>query len=160
MLGGRQVLARGAERAPPARRPRRPDLLRRRAQGLPRGDRGRLPTRLGADLVVHLIRHSLRLVPDRNRKQVARDLRPIYTAVDADAAAEALTAFEAAWGERYPMIGNSWRETWEHVVPFLAFPPDVRRSSTRPTRSRRCTARSARRSKPEDTSQQRRPPAS
>jgi transposase-like protein len=58
---------------------------------------------------------------------VAKDLKPIYTAVDADAAAEALAAFEAEWGQRYPMIGQTWRETWEHVIPFLAFPADVRR---------------------------------
>ena len=77
--------------------------------------------------IVHLIRHSLRFVPDKHRRQVANDLRPIYTAVDADAAAQALTAFETAWSERYPMIGNTWREAWEHVIPFLAFPPDVRR---------------------------------
>jgi putative transposase len=77
--------------------------------------------------IVHLIRHSLRFVPDKHRRQVAKDLRPIYTAVDADAAAEALAAFESAWSDRYPMIGQTWRETWEHVIPFLAFPPDVRR---------------------------------
>ena len=77
--------------------------------------------------IVHLIRHSLRFVPDKHRRQVAKDLRPIYTAVDADAAAEALAAFQTAWDERYPMIGNTWRQAWEHVIPFLAFPPDVRR---------------------------------
>jgi hypothetical protein len=58
---------------------------------------------------------------------VAKDLKPIYTAIDADAAAEALAAFEAEWGERYPMIGKTWREAWEHVIPFLAFPAHVRR---------------------------------
>ena len=77
--------------------------------------------------IVHLIRQSLRFVPDKHRRKVAQGLRPIYTAVDADAAAEALAAFEASWGERYPMIGKSWRQAWEHVIPFLAFPPDVRR---------------------------------
>ena len=77
--------------------------------------------------IVHLVRQSLRFVPDKHRRQVATDLRPISTAGDADAAAEALTAFEASWGERYPMIGKTWREAWEHVIPFLAFPPDVRR---------------------------------
>jgi putative transposase len=77
--------------------------------------------------IVHLIRQSLRFVPDKHRRQVAKDLRPIYTAVDADAAAEALAAFDADWGERYPMIGKTWRDAWEHVIPFLAFPPDVRR---------------------------------
>jgi putative transposase len=77
--------------------------------------------------IVHLIRQSLRFVPDKHRRQVAADLKPIYTAIDVDAAAQALAAFEASWGECYPMIGNTWRETWEHVIPFLAFPADVRR---------------------------------
>jgi len=77
--------------------------------------------------IVHLIRQSLRFVPDKHRRQVAKDLKPIYTAVDVDAAAEALEQFEADWGERYPMIGTTWREAWEHVIPFLAFPTDVRR---------------------------------
>src|SRR6266511_3413524 len=77
--------------------------------------------------IVHLIRQSLRFVPDKHRRAVAKDLKPIYTAVDADVAAESLASFEQVWGERYPMIGKTWRETWEHVIPFLAFPTDVRR---------------------------------
>jgi putative transposase len=77
--------------------------------------------------IVHLIRQSLRFVPDKHRRQVANDLKPIYTAIDADAAAKALERFEADWGERYPMIGKTWRDAWEYVIPFLAFPPDVRR---------------------------------
>jgi putative transposase len=77
--------------------------------------------------IVHLIRQSLRFVPDKHRRQVAKDLRPIYTAVDADAATEVLKRFESDWGGRYPMIGKTWGEAWEHVIPFLAFPPDVRR---------------------------------
>jgi putative transposase len=77
--------------------------------------------------IVHLIRQSLRFVPDKHRRPVAKDLKPIYTAVDVDAAAEALTQFEHSWGERYPMIGKTWREAWEHIIPFLAFPADVRR---------------------------------
>jgi putative transposase len=77
--------------------------------------------------IVHLIRQSLRFVPDKHRRAVAKDLKPIYTAVDAEAAADALAAFETAWGERYPMIGTTWHEAWEHVIPFLAFPADLRR---------------------------------
>ena len=57
---------------------------------------------------------------------MAADLRPIYTAADADQALQALEQFEAAWGERYPMIGKTWREAWEHVIPFLE-PGRVRR---------------------------------
>ena len=77
--------------------------------------------------IVHLIRHSLRYVPRREREQVARDLRPIYTAADADTALQALEQFDEKWGERFPPISKSWRDAWEQVIPFLAFPPEVRR---------------------------------
>jgi putative transposase len=77
--------------------------------------------------IVHLIRHSLRYVPRRQYEQVAKDLRPIYTALDADAALHALEAFEEKWGEQLPVIGAAWRAAWEHVTPFMAFGPEVRR---------------------------------
>jgi putative transposase len=60
------------------------------------------------------------------REQVARDLRPIYTASDADTALPALEEFDDKWGERFPPITKSWKDAWEQVIPFLAFPPDVR----------------------------------
>jgi putative transposase len=96
-------------------------------KGLPEAIEAVFPNTWVQTCIVHLLRHSLRFVADKYRRQVAKDLKPIYTAVDADAAAEALEAFEAAWGERYPMIGSTWRDSWEHVIPFLAFPDDVRR---------------------------------
>ena len=77
--------------------------------------------------IVHLIRHSLRYVPRREREQVARDLKPIYTATDADAASEALERFDERWGARFPVITQAWRGAWEQVIPFLSFPPEVRR---------------------------------
>ena len=77
--------------------------------------------------IVHLIRHSLRYVPRREREQVARDLKPIYTAADADAAQQALEEFDDKWGGRFPPITKSWQHAWEQVIPFLAFPPEVRR---------------------------------
>jgi len=78
--------------------------------------------------VVHQIRSSLRFVPYRDKKKVAADLRKIYTAVDRDHAERELEAFAERWDERYPMISQSWLENWERIVPFLAFPPDVRRA--------------------------------
>jgi putative transposase len=96
-------------------------------KGFPEAIEAVFPNAWVQTCIVHLIRQSLRFVPDKHRRQVAKDLKPIYTAVDADAAAEALERFEADWAERYPMIGKTWREAWEHVIPFLAFPPDVRR---------------------------------
>ncbi len=77
--------------------------------------------------VVHLIRASLKYVPRREREQVARDLKPIYTAVDADQAQAELEAFDENWGQRFAVITQQWLSAWEHVIPFLAFPAEVRR---------------------------------
>jgi putative transposase len=77
--------------------------------------------------IVHLIRNSLKYVPRREREQVARDLRPIYTAIDADAAHTELERFDEKWGQRFPVITKAWLDAWEYVTPFLAFPAEVRR---------------------------------
>jgi putative transposase len=78
--------------------------------------------------IVHLLRHSLDFVSWKERKPVAAALKDIYRAVDATAAETALTAFEAGpWGRKYPAIGQSWRRAWGEVIPFYAFPGDVRR---------------------------------
>jgi putative transposase len=77
--------------------------------------------------IVHLIRGSLRFVPYRDRRQVAKDLKPIYTAAGPDDALDELERFEQKWAGRYPTISKTWRDAWQQVIPFLAFPPDVRR---------------------------------
>jgi transposase-like protein len=77
--------------------------------------------------IVHMIRASLRYVSYTDRKNVVADLRDIYGADTEDAAAMALEAFEKKWGLRYPGAVNVWRTRWNQVVPFLAFPKEVRR---------------------------------
>ncbi len=78
--------------------------------------------------LVHLIRNSLAFVRWQDRKAVAAALRTIYTAPSADAAAAALDAFEqSSWGGRYPLIARQWRRAWTEIIPFFAFPPDIRR---------------------------------
>ena len=78
--------------------------------------------------IVHLLRTSLDFVSFKDRKPVATALTDIYRALDAVAAEEALTAFEAGpWGQKYPAIGQSWRRVWGEVIPFYAFPMEVRR---------------------------------
>jgi putative transposase len=96
-------------------------------KGFPEAIEAIFPETVVQTCVVHLIRHSLKYVPRREREQVARDLKPIYTAVDADAAQQALEAFDEKWGSRFPVITQAWLNAWEHVIPFLAFPPEVRR---------------------------------
>jgi putative transposase len=76
---------------------------------------------------VHLIRTSLKYVTRREREQVARDLKPIYTEIDADAAWAALETFDETWGTRFPPITKAWQDAWEYVTPFLVFPAEVRR---------------------------------
>jgi putative transposase len=77
--------------------------------------------------VVHLIRASLRYASRKYWVPLTRDLRPIYTAADEAAAAAALEAFAGQWEGRYPAIVKLWRAHWQEFVPFLAFPPEVRR---------------------------------
>src|SRR4051812_9105371 len=78
--------------------------------------------------IVHLIRNSLEFVSYKDRKAVAAALKEIYRAKDADAGAAALEAFAAGeWGLKYPAITMSWRRHWPAVIPFFAFPEDVRR---------------------------------
>jgi putative transposase len=77
---------------------------------------------------VHLIRNSLEFVSWKDRKTLVPVLRAIYRAKDADAGAKALDDFEAGpWGQRYPAIVQIWRRQWAQVVPFFAFPENVRR---------------------------------
>jgi putative transposase len=78
--------------------------------------------------VVHLIRHSLAFVSYKDRKAVAAALKQIYKAKDADAGKAALEDFaDGPWGRKYPAIAQSWRRNWPQVIPFFAFPDDVRR---------------------------------
>ena len=96
-------------------------------KGFPEAIEAIFPRTTVQTCIVHLIRHSLKYVPRRQYDQVVRDLKPIYTAIDADAAMLALEAFDEKWGEKLGVITQAWRSAWEHVTPFMAFPPEVRR---------------------------------
>lgn len=77
--------------------------------------------------IVHLVRHSLNFVTWKQRRQVAADLRPIYTAPTAIEAARRLEEFAKLWDKAYPTISQVWRRNWERVTPFFAFPESVRK---------------------------------
>jgi transposase-like protein len=78
--------------------------------------------------LVHLIRRSLDFVGSKERRPLAYALRPIYAAPSAEAAAHELDAVAAGpWGQRVPMVVKLWRAAWPRVIPFFAFPPEVRR---------------------------------
>ncbi len=78
--------------------------------------------------IVHLMRNSLDYASWKDRKALAAAIRPIYTAPSAEAAEVELGAFEQGpWGQRFPTVSASWRRAWSNVIPFFAFPPEVRR---------------------------------
>jgi putative transposase len=78
--------------------------------------------------IVHLIRNSLDYANWKDRKPLAAAIKPIYTAPSAEAALAELDAFESGpWGKKFPTVAASWRRVWDKVIPFFAFPPEVRR---------------------------------
>jgi putative transposase len=77
--------------------------------------------------IVHMIRASLNYVTWKDRKEVVSDLKPIYKAATNDEAERQLSAFEEKWKKKYPAISRLWREHWERVIPFFAFPEEVRK---------------------------------
>lgn len=77
--------------------------------------------------IVHLVRASLNYVNWKERKQVAADLKPIYHAATAAEAELNLASFIDTWGDKYKAIGKLWKENWERVIPFFAFPAEVRK---------------------------------
>jgi putative transposase len=77
--------------------------------------------------IVHLIRNSLKYVGWKERKEVAADLKGIYASSTAELAESALEGLERKWNSSYPLIAKSWRANWQRVIPFFAYPPEIRK---------------------------------
>lgn len=96
-------------------------------KGLPEAIAATWPQTVVQTCVIHLLRASFRYGSNDDRKKIAAGLRPIYSAVTIEAAAEALAEFEAGIGAKYPAIVRLWRNSWDTFTPFLAFPAEIRR---------------------------------
>jgi putative transposase len=96
-------------------------------KGFPEAIGAVFPETIVQTCIIHLIRNSLAFVSWKDRKAILPDLKAIYRAENAEAAKDRLGDFEGRWGVRYPAIGQIWRRAWEHVTPFFAFPPDIRK---------------------------------
>jgi putative transposase len=77
--------------------------------------------------IVHMVRNSLNYVSWKNRKEVARDLKAIYQSTTLRKAGNQLEKFSTKWDDTYSMISRSWRKHWEHITPFFAYPPEIRK---------------------------------
>jgi len=78
--------------------------------------------------IVHQVRNSLSYVSYKDRKAVAADLKTIYTAATELQAEQALVDFAERWDKQYPTISKSWLNHWQRIIPFFAFPPDIRKA--------------------------------
>ncbi len=97
-------------------------------KGFPEAIAAAYPETIVQTCIVHLLRHSMEFASWKDRKGIAGALKTVYDAVDDKAAEAALTAFESGpWGEKYAAIGKAWRRAWQEVIPFFAFPREVRR---------------------------------
>lgn len=96
-------------------------------KGFPEAINAMFPEAAVQTCIVHMIRHSLAYVGWKVRKHVAADLKRIYRAESAEAAALRLDEFEEKWGDKFPPIGKSWRRNWEQIIPFFAYPEAVRK---------------------------------
>jgi putative transposase len=77
--------------------------------------------------ILHLIRNTFRYASKADWDALARDLRPVYTAVNADQAALRFDELAATWGSKYPAIITLWRNAWEEFIPFLDYDVEIRR---------------------------------
>jgi transposase-like protein len=97
-------------------------------RGFPEAIEAVFPQAMIQTCIVHLIRNSLNYVAWKDRKALAGQLKPVYEAVSAQAAQDALDAFEQSpLGIKCPPIAQAWRRQWAQVIPFFAFPPEVRK---------------------------------
>jgi transposase-like protein len=78
--------------------------------------------------IVHQVRNSLSYVSYKDRKAVAADLKLVYTAPTEAEAEQALVDFAQRWDKQYPTISKSWMNHWEQIIPFFAFPSDIRKA--------------------------------
>ncbi|NLM00888.1 MAG: IS256 family transposase [Treponema sp.] len=78
--------------------------------------------------IVHMIRNSTKFVSYKDLKAVCRDLKAIYSAVNAESGHEALDEFEKKWDAKYPMIHASWERNWNNLTEFFNYPKDIRKA--------------------------------
>jgi transposase-like protein len=96
-------------------------------KGLPESIEATWPLAVVQTCVLHLIRNTFRLASRRDWDAMAKDLRPVYTAVNEADAQSRLDEFHDKWGDRYPAIRNLWSNAWAEFVPFLDYSPEIRR---------------------------------
>jgi putative transposase len=95
-------------------------------KGLPEVVGNVWPAAIVQTCIIHLIRNTFRLASKRDWDAIKKAIRPIYTAINASAAAAALDELDAEWGRQYGAIIRLWRSAWEEFIPFLDYDTEIR----------------------------------
>jgi transposase-like protein len=96
-------------------------------KGLPESIRGTWPEATVQTCVVHMVRNSLRYASKKHCNQITRQMRAVYEAPTVEAAKANFDEFAEQWRDQYPAMIGSWERAWDEFVPFLDFPPELRR---------------------------------
>ena len=78
--------------------------------------------------IVHQVRTSLRYVPEKDKKAVVADLKPVYQAVNQEQGYEKLLEFEDKWGKKYPLSVKGWLDNWVNLSTYFEYSPEIRRA--------------------------------
>jgi len=95
-------------------------------KGLPEVVGNAWPQAIVQTCIVHLIRNTFHLASKRDWDALRRDVKPIYTAVNAEAARAALDGLAETWGQRYGAIIRLWENAWQEFIPFLDYDVEIR----------------------------------
>jgi putative transposase len=95
-------------------------------KGLPEVVENVWPKAIVQTCIIHLIRNTFRLTSRKYWDEIKRDVKPIYTAVNAEAALVAFEELTEKWGTRYPAVIRLWANAWEEFIPFLAYDVEIR----------------------------------
>jgi putative transposase len=96
-------------------------------KGLPEVVGNVWPQTIVQTCIIHLIRNTFRLTSRKYWDEIRRDIKPIYTAVNATAARAALDELTEKWGQRYPAVIRLWDNAWNEFIPFLDYDVEIRR---------------------------------
>ena len=96
-------------------------------KGLPEAIKAVYPEAKIQRCVVHQLRNCFKLIPWKDRRAVANDMKPIYNATTREAAELALDKFEEQWGKRYPKVISSWRDNWVELSTYYDLPTELRK---------------------------------
>ena len=96
-------------------------------KGLPEAINSIFPDTMVQLCIVHMIRNSTKYVSYKDLKSVTADLKKIYTATNEEVALLELKQFASKWDEKYPVISDIWQRNWSGIIPFFAFPEEIRK---------------------------------